>query len=186
MEQAAFDERYGAGAHERLLELLRRPCVTFAGIATRYGVSRERVRQWHQDLLPQSPAGRQRRRACAQFQQKRRLFENGLFRTFVRHVRAQLGDGRVSLIQTRHGFRSSTVRLGAVTIALRDGDTGRYRGDAAFVFIRLGDDEFVFVPAAAVRGGARRTEFRNTFAALPALRTGVAATASAHQETDRP
>ena len=48
---SVFEERYGAGSQQRLIALLEQPCVTFATIATHFGVSRERVRQWHRDLL---------------------------------------------------------------------------------------------------------------------------------------
>ena len=50
-----FEERHGPGAYERLLDDLRQPCVTFATIAKRLGVTRERVRQWQMELLPDAP-----------------------------------------------------------------------------------------------------------------------------------
>ena len=40
-----FSDRYGARAFEELLQLFALPCVTYAEIAKRFGVTRERVRQ---------------------------------------------------------------------------------------------------------------------------------------------
>src|SRR5262245_57949942 len=87
---ALFEDRYGASAYERLLEDLRRPCLTFAAIARRFGVTRERVRQWQQQLLPDAPRGHERKRLCALHQRRRRLLEDPLVRTFIRHARASL------------------------------------------------------------------------------------------------
>ena len=42
-----FEDRYGTGSYQRLMGMFDRPCVTFAEIAGQFGVSRERVRQWH-------------------------------------------------------------------------------------------------------------------------------------------
>ena len=53
---AIFEDRYGSGSYERLLTFFDRPCVTYAQIAERYGVTRERVRQWHLQLRPSAPS----------------------------------------------------------------------------------------------------------------------------------
>ena len=74
-----FEERHGAGAYERLLAELGQPCVTFAAIAKRLGVTRERVRQWQLALLPDAPRGHERQRQCARWRHKRRLFADPLF-----------------------------------------------------------------------------------------------------------
>ena len=50
--QTIFEDRYGADGLDRLLQVLRQPCVTFAAIAKQFGVTRECVRQWHLLLLP--------------------------------------------------------------------------------------------------------------------------------------
>lgn len=162
--RAAFDDRYGEGAVARLLGLLERPCVSFAEIAQQFGVTRERVRQWHRWLLPDAPTGRDRRKACLVYQQRRRLFEDPVFRAFFRHARAHLGPGRVRLLRTHHGYRARSAKIDGHLVAIRDAATEvpRYRGDAAFVYLRLAGDEFLFAPPTALRGqGAER--FRNTF-----------------------
>ena len=69
--ETLFEDRYGRGAHARLLSLLQQPCVTFAEIADQFGVTRECVRQWHQRLLPDAPTGHERQRLCRQYQRKR-------------------------------------------------------------------------------------------------------------------
>jgi hypothetical protein len=59
-----FEDRYGLGAHARLLTLFQQPCVTFAEIADRFGVTRECVRQWYARVLPTGPTGHERQRLC--------------------------------------------------------------------------------------------------------------------------
>ena len=68
-----FDDRYGLGAQERLLSMLRQPCHTFARIAEEFGVTRECVRQWHRRLLPDAPTGHERQRLCPQLPHRRHL-----------------------------------------------------------------------------------------------------------------
>jgi hypothetical protein len=47
-----FEDRYGVGSFARLMTHLNTPCTSFADIAALFGVTRERVRQWHLTLLP--------------------------------------------------------------------------------------------------------------------------------------
>ena len=68
--QELFDGRYGAGALAELRGMLEQPCLTFAEIAVRFGVTRERVRQWHLELMPGAPRGHARQRLCAQRQRQ--------------------------------------------------------------------------------------------------------------------
>ena len=170
---SVFEERYGTGSRERLIALLQRPCVTFATIAERFGVTRERVRQWHRDLLPDdAPAGHARQRLCALHQQRRRLLQDPLFRTFVRHVQS-LGPGAVQPIQSRQGYRTRVVHLDNHLVALRDAAPRsegapephrfRYRRTAEYVYVRLGPDAFLFLPAQNL---TNLDTFRNSFAAL--------------------
>jgi hypothetical protein len=170
---SVFEERYGTGSRERLIALLQRPCVTFATIAVRFGVTRERVRQWHRDLLPDAPTGHARQRLCALHQQRRRLLQDPLFRTFVRHVQSHFGPGAVQPIQSRQGYRTRLVHLDNHLVALRDAGPStegapephrfRYRGTAEYVYVRLGPDAFLFLPAQNL---TNRDTFRNSFAAL--------------------
>ena len=165
-QRAGFEARYGDGSFDQLLELLGQPCISFAQIASRFGVSRERVRQWHLQWLPDAPTGRQRRRLCAAYQEKRRLMADPVFRAFHRHARAAIGADRIHPVRSRRGFRPRTVRIDHFVIALHDAVTSppRYRGRADFIYFRLTGDEFLFVAGAA---GAS-THPRNTFAALTA------------------
>lgn len=181
---SVFEERYGAGSRARLIHLLEQPCVTFAAIAERFGVSRERVRQWHRALLPDAPTGHARQQLCALHLQRRRLFRDPLFRTFFRQARPHFGAGVVQPIHSRHGYRTRDVLIDGRLVALRDAaprpdDAAparfRYRGTAAFLFISLGHDDFLFVPAAFLRSSetpgtvalASLERFRNSFDALP-------------------
>jgi hypothetical protein len=90
---AIFEERYGTGAYGRLIALFGQPCVTFASIADQFGVTRERVRQWHLVLMPGAPRGHERQRLCGLYQQKRRLLAEPLFRSFYQHARPHLEPG---------------------------------------------------------------------------------------------
>ena len=183
-----FEDRYGAGAHERLLAMLNQPCVSFAEIATRFGVTRERVRQWQLELLPDAPRGHARRRLCGVHQQKRRLLADPLFRAFYRHARAHFAASRFVLIQGRDGFRRRSVKLDGSVIALREGrpipggpehprlgwalTNSAKRAD--FIYYRLDDEGYLFVPRGVIpRTGATMLEtrasqylpYRNSFAA---------------------
>jgi hypothetical protein len=132
---AIFEDRYGTGAHERLLALFGRPCVTFAEIATRYGVTRERVRQWHLQLLPDAPRGHDRRRLCLVHNQKRLLLEDPLFRSFYQHARPHVEPGRIQLIP-------NSSRL------------------VDFIYYRLTPADYLLLPTSVVP--AERTTFFDT------------------------
>jgi len=158
---ALFAERYGPGSYERLLALLQRPCVTFAQIANRFSVTRERVRQWHVLLLPTAPSGRERRRQCALSRQRQRLLSDGLFSAFLRHARERAPGLRVEPVMTSSGFRTRLGRIDGRLVALRDasrivtekGDAQAasyrlvgYRGDAELVYFLLSAESFLVVP----------------------------------------
>jgi hypothetical protein len=168
-----FDDRYGPGSYRTLLTLLRQPCVSFAEIAAQFGVTRERVRQWHRDLLPGAPTGHARQRLCTQLQQRKRLLQDPLVRTFFRHARPHFASGRIEPIRSRQGYRTRSVLIDKQVVRLRDIDQrARDHGSADFVYVRLSDDEFLFVPDAAfaLLSRAQRTAqalpYKNSFAAL--------------------
>ena len=172
---AAFEDRYGEGSHARLTALLGRPCVTFAHVAERFGVTRELVRQWHSRFLPDAPTGHERQRLCVLYQRRRRLFQDPVFRSFFRHARDHFGPGRIEPIRSRDGYRLRSVRVDTKLVALRDGTdlagrpgppSIRYRGAADFVFVRLPGDEFLFIPT---RVRDRTAPLRNSFAAFESL-----------------
>ena len=187
-----FEDRYGAGAYARLMEMFDRPCVTFAEIAGQFGVSRERVRQWHRQLLPDAPRGHARKRLCVVYHQKRRLLEDPLFRSFYEHARPHVEPGRITLIPTREGFRRRAVRLDGATVALkkalRQADPAREHDVPAFIltnchrqvdyiYYRLSPEEYLLVPANALPAerttfldtpASKYQRFRNTFAAVSA------------------
>jgi hypothetical protein len=189
---AIFEDRYGIGSYRRLLALFGRPCVTFAEIAARFGVTRERVRQWHLQLLPDAPRGHARQRLCVVYNQKRLLLTDSLFRSFYQHARPYFAPGRIQLIPTRDGFRRRSVRLDGRTVAIMSArQHARLRqqpGHVAyiltrssrlvdFVYYRLTQADYLLLPASAVP--AERTtfldiatskyrRFKNTFEALPA------------------
>ncbi len=190
-----FEDRYGAGSHARLLALLRQPCITFAEIATRFGVTRERVRQWHLQLLPDEPRGHSRQRLCWLQRQKRQLFADTVFGAFYRHARPYFSPTKVRLIRSGTGYRKRTLRLDDQIIALKAGHVSSparpnrsasyaltSTAQADFVYYRLTPHDFLFVPASAIprRGTtfvdtptSKYQRFKNTFAAL-----GLVATAS--------
>jgi hypothetical protein len=171
-QRAAFAARYGEGAFDHLLRLLEQPCISFARIGSHFGVSRERVRQWQLQWLPGAPNGRQRRRLCAEYQQKRRLMLDALFRTFHRHARAAVGGDRIRPIRSRRGYQTRLVRVDHYLVALRDAAAieQRYRGRADFVYFRLPGDQFLFVRQADAGGCSGTTNLpRNTFGALTGI-----------------
>jgi transposase-like protein len=185
-----FEDRYGPGSLKRLLELLGQPCATFAHIAGEFGVTRECVRQWHQRLLPDAPAGHERQRLCRELQHKRRLLQDALFLGFYRRVRAQVPSQRVTLIPSREGFRRRTVRIGGRTVVLRrarrSGLSPRWGGgveyallagntEADFIYYELSTAEYLFVPRKLLPAhrtlfldtdGSAFHRFKNTMAAL--------------------
>jgi len=169
-----FEDRYGPGSYEQLLTFFNRPCVTYAEIAERYGVTRERVRQWHLQLLPDAPRGHQRQRLCLVYNQKRRLLEDPLFRSFYQHARPHFPPGGIELIPTRDGFRRRMVRLAGSTVAIK---TARRQSAASgperpaytltncsrpvdFVYFRLTPADYLLLPKAAIP--SERTTFLDT------------------------
>ena len=177
---AQFDGRYGEGASERLLADLRQPCVSFAEVAVTFGVTRECVRQWHRTLMPDAPTGHARQRLCAQYQRRRRLFQDPLFRAFFRHAREQFAPGRVAPIPGKDGYRTRTVLIDKYPVALRDGQSiVRYRGAADFIYVRVDAGDFLFLPSTAIpatglllssRALVGYHQYRNSFAALNDVR----------------
>jgi hypothetical protein len=180
-----FEDRYGVGAEARLRALFAQPCESFAAIAAAFGVTRERVRQWHVELLPEAPRGHARQRLCHAHQQKRQLFQDPLFRTFYQDARSHFGPHRFALVQARGGFRRRLVRLDGQSIAIRAGRrvlrgsaggwqlSGAARAD--FIYYRLGDEGFLVIPGRALpRGGATfradgspaLARYRDSFAAV--------------------
>ncbi|MDR1990979.1 MAG: hypothetical protein LBQ09_12205 [Acidobacteriaceae bacterium] len=185
-----FEERYGDGTLEHLVHLLVQPCVTFAAIAEEFGVTRERARQWHLELMPGAPRGHARQRLCASRQSKRRLLEDPLFRSFYEHARGEVESHRFVLVPAREGFRKRIVRLDTRTIGIReavsraDSTTAdqpatyvltRFAEPVDFIYYRLSARDYLVVPGALVpEGGLEYGEqqpaafdrFRNTFAAV--------------------
>jgi hypothetical protein len=171
--QRTFADRYGAGSFERLLALFDQPCVTFAEIATKFGVTRERVRQWHVELRPDAPRGHARQKLCVTQRKKKKLLQDPLFRAFYRHVRPYLDASRITLMRTRDGFARRVVRLEGSTVAIKHArrQPTDYGGKPAYVLInsqrpvdyiyyRLGDDDYLIIPRAALP--ADRTTFLDT------------------------
>lgn len=185
---AAFEDRYGTGAHARLLKRLDHPCVTFAQIAIEFGVTRERVRQWQMTWLPDAPRGRERRKRCLVLRQRRRLLEEPLFRSFYKHVRPHVPAGSLSLVASRVGFRKRVVRLDGRIVFIRAArayrhhtSSGRayslttYRGTADFIYFQLGEDDYLLMPAGALPASgttfvdtdnSKYQQFKNSLAAL--------------------
>jgi transposase-like protein len=188
---AAFDDRYGREAHARLLARLARPCVSFAEIAVEFGVSRERVRQWRQQWAPEAPSGLERRRQCLATRRRRQLLDHPSFRLFYLEVRRQVPAHRLGLVAAQSGFRKRIVRIDKRVAVLTTGrPVTRYAGSgpptyalppvpshAAFVYVQLGEGDYLFVPATALpaRGttfvdtpSSKYQRFRRTFAAIDA------------------
>ncbi len=182
-----FEDRYGERAHARLLALLQQPCVTFAEIADRYGVTRECVRQWYARLLPLGPTGHERQRLCRQHQRKKELMRDQLFAGFYRRFRSQMPTRRLALIPARDGFRRRAVRLDRYLIALKRARASEapasatsYRlvngiGKADFVYYELNAMDYLLLPRDVLHGngatfvdvdGATYHQFKNTFGAL--------------------
>lgn len=192
---ALFEDRYGAGAHARLIAQLRQPCLTFADIAARFGVTRERVRQWHLQLLPGAPTGHQRQRLCLVHQQKRRLLADALFGGFYRQVRRHVAPQRLTLIPSGDRFRKRAVRLDNRVIALKtarrcaaparpDGAAiyalTNGRSPADFIYYQLTPTDYLFVPKRLLpdagttfidTGASKYRAFKNSFAALSLVST---------------
>ena len=186
---AAFDDRYGHGAHARLLDRLGQPAVSFARIAVEFGVSRERVRQWRQQWAPGAPGGLERRRQGLAARRRRRLLEHRAFRAFYLEVRHAVPAHRLGLVSSQSGFRPRIVRIDDRVVVLTGARrlTRSARGQApiyalppvparaAFVYVQLGERDYLFVPADALpeRGttfvdtpASKYQRFRRTFAAI--------------------
>jgi|KBSMisStaDraftv2_1062788.scaffolds.fasta_scaffold198236_2 hypothetical protein len=182
-----FDDRYGIGAYARLLALMAQPCVSFAAMAAQFGVTRERVRQWQSEFLPEAPRGRARRRLCVLQQARQRLLTDPLFKTFYRHARTRFEPRQVGLIRARAGFRTRAVRVNGHVVAIRKArlKSGRSNGAVIhvltttrrtvdFVYYQLAGGDFLFVPWKDLPGvsttfldspGSKYQQYRNTFAA---------------------
>src|SRR4051812_49278150 len=156
-----FEDRYGPGSRSRLVAMFDQPCTTFAAIAAHFGVTRERVRQWHGTMYPGAPSGHERQRLCALQRSKRNLFRQPLFRSFYRHARAHVEPGRLTLMAGGDGFLSRSVRLDGHVVSIRGAalkHQGRHQqptyglsgGGAAvdYIYYRLSDEDFLFVPRA--------------------------------------
>lgn len=190
-----FDDRYGVGAYRRLLDQLHQPCITFAAIAGQFGVSRERVRQWHALYLPDAPTGRQRRRLCQMRRSRRRVLGDDLFQAFYRQVRAAFAPDQVSVIRTRNGLRKRAARVRGRLVVIKkarlrhgahEGGRDVYvlspcRRPADFVYYQLGPHDFLLLPIGELpRSGttyqaadaSKYFRFHGTFAAL----TGTSST----------
>ena len=188
---AIFEERYGEGSLDRLIEQLRQPCITFAAIAKTFGVSRERVRQWQLELLPDAPRGHERQQQCGRYRQKRKLLEDPLFRSFYRHARPHLHSARIELVRARDGYHARAVQIDHRLVAIRDVSKSARRGHdngvvytlpragaaAELIYYRLAEDDYLFLPASELpRRGASFVDepaskyyaFKNTFDALRA------------------
>ena len=182
-----FDDRYGLGAEQRLVEMLRQPCHTFARIAGEFGVTRECVRQWHRRLLPEAPTGHERQRQCRQLRHRKRLSKDPLIIAFYRRIRAQLPNIRLTLVPSHDGYRSRSVRVNDRLVGLTrasrlqpaDAEGAFVLTYAAwtvdYVYCELGDADFLFLPRQALPRRTTRLdehaslhEYRNTFAALEA------------------
>jgi hypothetical protein len=190
----AFEDRYGLGAFDRLRALLAQPCVTFAEIAEQFGVTRERVRQWHLELMPEAPRGHARKRLCSILRQKRALLSDPLFRSFYRHARGHLGSSRFRPVAGREGFRKRLVELDRQMVLIkeahrlrRESSTVAYSlnvggATVAFIYYRLTESEFLFIPRHALPPSgttffdsrhSKYQRFRNAFApAFAEVRAG--------------
>ncbi|ODS53154.1 MAG: hypothetical protein ABS36_14545 [Acidobacteria bacterium SCN 69-37] len=154
-----WEDRYGPGSFERLLALLERPCVSFARIAAEFGVSRERVRQWHRAHRPEAPTGQERRRLCRELKARRRLLADDVFGALHQAARAQLERLHVELLPAAGGFRERAVRINGWIVALcdgrgmADGQHGRSwdvwtlnAPDADFFFVWFGGQAYLLLP----------------------------------------
>jgi hypothetical protein len=147
-----------------LLDQLQRPCVSFAAIAVQFGVSRERVRQWHAEYLPDAPKGLERRRLCQLHHARRRLLTDAVFGPFYRHARAAFPPDQIALIRTRDGLRARVARIGGRLVAIKKARRRTARHDsgapvyvlsacrrtADLVYYHLDVNNFLCVPSTAL------------------------------------
>lgn len=169
-----FDERYGVGAFDTLTRLFAQPCLTYVRIAAWFGVTRERVRQWHRTFAPDSPSGHARRRLCQELQQRRRLASEPAVLAFMRTARLHAPHETLRPVRTRKGYRKHQVRMGRWTVVVRRARLLGARTSAArpayaltgsrmradFFYYQLPEGGFLFVPAGQV--GTRGTTFLDT------------------------
>ena len=159
-----FDKRYGAGSYEKLLGLLDIPCTNYQHIAKEFGVTREAARLWHDEIYPgQAKTGRERQHTCFVENNKKKVFDDKLFRIFYRSARKHFLRENIALIpQPTKGFRSRTVKLCDNKVSLhraamrRNRDTmygaktyiiHRPKGVFDYIFYSLGTTtDFLFVP----------------------------------------
>lgn len=185
--RAIFEDRYGPDGFERLRKMFGQPCVTFAAIAEQFGVTRERVRQWHLRLLPDAPRGHERQRLCLLSRRKRRLFEDALFRSFYVNVRRHVEPGHLGLVRSPSGFLKHVVHIHGKVVLIREaGQASRRRLQAAyamrvghtpcdFIYYRISEQDFLFVPRKALpragthfidNGRSKYLPFKNSFSAV--------------------
>jgi hypothetical protein len=206
----SFNDRYGADAYRTLIDSLEKPCVSYAEAAAQFGVTRERVRQWHLLLMPDAPRGHERRRLCRSYHQKRRLLTDPLFRAFVRAARPSFPSQSIGPIPARDGFRKRTVRLDAQTVVLkqaarahqREGSQIRTlayaltssRGDADFIFYQLSGEDYLFVPKTLIplagttfldTSASKYQQFKNTFRAATSPQQNIDETVETGPSTVR-
>jgi hypothetical protein len=155
-----FEQRCGLGAYEDLIALLRQPCITFAQVGARFGVTRERVRQWHTELLPDAPKGRERRGLCRLQHARQRLLADPLFRAFYQQARASFPPQQINLIRTRHGLQARAARILGRLVLIKKARRRRNGGTEMaymyalppcpragdFVYYQLDECAFLFVP----------------------------------------
>ena len=120
--------------------------------------------------------------------QRRRLLAHPSFRSFFEEARAQLPARRLGLVPAKSGFRTGVVRiddrLAVLTAARRVGRAPDRQAayvlppvpaHAAFVYVQLGERDFLFAPATALPAGgttfvdtpsSKYQRFRRTFAAV--------------------
>ena len=162
----SFNDRYGLDAYRDLLGAFDKPCVSYAETAARFGVTRERVRQWHLLLMPNAPRGHERRRLCRSYHQKRRLLTDPLFRAFVRAARPFFPPSRSDRSRRATDFGNARCRLQAQTVVLKQAARSHQRdtvlprgpayaltssrGNADFIFYQLSADDYLFVPKALI------------------------------------
>ena len=173
-----FDDRYGLGAQERLLAMLREPCQNLCPDCPGVRRDQECVRQWHRRLLRDAPTGHERQRQCRQLRRKR-LSKDPLLLGFYRRIRAQIPDARLTLVPSHDGYRSRSIRVNDRLVGLtraawlESTDAAGYVLTCAtwtvdYVYCELGDTDFLFLPRCTTRieEGTSLHGYRNSFDAF--------------------
>ena len=187
-----FEDRYGVGSHDRLMALFGQPCVTFADIASRFGVSRgarppvARATAARRAARPSTPA------AVPDLPAEAPPARGSAVSDVLSPRSTALSPGRIQLLHARDGFRTRAVRLDdravAITRARRsprdDGAAAyhlhRYRGPADFIYYHLADADYLFLPKSVlpVQGAlffdvpaSAYQPFKNTFEAFTTTRS---------------